>query len=83
MSPVTINIFFIKINSIENASAFNVGQNYLVDWTNSDKRNQGFGQNYGDKSGFIGTQSIVDDKDLIDSPSQKKSLPPGLPLLDF
>ena len=61
----------MKINSIENASAVNVGQNYLADWYNSDKWNQGFGQNYGDESGIIGTKSFVDDSDMIDSPSLK------------
>lgn len=74
MPPITINIFYIKINSIENASAVNIGQNYLADWYNSDKRNQGFGQNYGDESGIIGTKSYVDDSDMIDSPSSKSSM---------
>ncbi|WP_240675876.1 hypothetical protein [Ammoniphilus sp. CFH 90114] len=61
------NIYFIKINSFENASAFNIGENYLVDWSNSDKRNQGFGQNSGDTCDFLGTKSGVDDRDVFDS----------------
>ncbi|RHW35767.1 hypothetical protein D1B31_18970 [Neobacillus notoginsengisoli] len=59
----------IKINSFENASAVNIGQNLLAEWQNSDKRNQGYGQNYGDDSAFIGNRNLVDDKDQIDSPS--------------
>jgi len=72
---IVINIFYIKINSIENTSTFNVGQSLLADLNNSDKRSQGVGQQYGDESGFIGTKSGVDDRDIIDSPSQKNSIP--------
>lgn len=75
MSSIVINIFCLKINSVENASAVNIGQSLLADWSNSDKRNQGFGQNYGDESGFMGTRSFVDDSDMVDSPSFKGSIP--------
>ncbi|HEX7056783.1 MAG TPA: hypothetical protein VF260_06260 [Bacilli bacterium] len=68
-----INIFLLKINSIENASAVNIGQNFLAEWSNSDKRTQGFGQNFGDESGFVATRSFVDDRDAIDSPTINKS----------
>lgn len=53
----------LKINSFENASAVNVGQNLLADWNNSDKKTQGFGQNFGDESAFLSPQSFVDDRD--------------------
>lgn len=66
---IVININIIKVNSFENASAINVGQNLLAEWHNSDKKNMGFGQNMGDDSGFCGTRSLVDDRDLIDSAS--------------
>lgn len=66
---ININIFMIKINSFENASAVNIGQNLLAEWHNSDKKNQGYGQNFGDKSDFFGNRSFVDDRDQIDSPS--------------
>jgi hypothetical protein len=66
---IVINIFNFKINSFENASAVNVGQNILADWNNTDKKNQGFGQNFGDSSAFMGTKSMVDDRDLIDAPT--------------
>lgn len=59
---ININIFMLKINSFENASAVNVGQNLLAEWQNSDKKNQGYGQNFGDASGFIGTNGKVDDR---------------------
>lgn len=74
-APININIVLIKINSFENASAVNIGQNLLADWNNSDKKTQGYGQNFGDDSGFIGTKSCVDDRDLIDSPSTFQKIP--------
>lgn len=78
-TTVINNIFILKINSFENASALNVGQNFLAEWTNSDKRSQGYGQNYGDRSDFVGNRMMVDDKDQIDSPTLNRSalLAPG------
>ncbi|UOQ44041.1 hypothetical protein MUN89_19590 [Halobacillus salinarum] len=66
---IVINIFNFKINSFENASAVNVGQNILAEWHNSDKKNQGFGSNYGDSSSFSGLRNLVDDRDVIDDAS--------------
>ncbi|MBT2575295.1 hypothetical protein J7E26_15320 [Bacillus sp. ISL-51] len=76
---ININIFMLKINSFENASAVNVGQNLLAEWQNSDKKNQGYGQNFGDASGFFGTNGKVDDRDQIDSPSSFESTPANIP----
>ncbi len=70
---ININIFMIKINSFENASAVNIGQNLLAEWHNSDKKNQGYGQNFGDASEFAANRSCVDDRDQIDSPSSFES----------
>lgn len=72
-STVINNIFILKINSIENASAVNVGQNFLAEWTNSDKRLQGYGQNYGDEASFVGNRHFVDDRDQVDSPALQRS----------
>ncbi|MBW5444936.1 hypothetical protein GE107_02505 [Cohnella sp. CFH 77786] len=74
-----INIQTIKVNSFENASAINVGQNLLAEWHNSDKKNMGLGQNMGDGSAFFGTKSLVDDRDQIDSASSFESDRVALP----
>ncbi|UUZ82768.1 hypothetical protein LJK88_01625 [Paenibacillus sp. P26] len=66
---IVININIIKVNSFENASAINVGQNLLAEWHNSDKKTMGLGQNMGDDAAFLGTRSFVDDRDLNDSNS--------------
>jgi hypothetical protein len=70
---ININIFMIKINSFENASAVNIGQNLLAEWHNSDKKNQGYGQNFGDGSKYISPKSYVDDRDQLDSNSTFES----------
>ncbi|MFP3123891.1 hypothetical protein OH784_14285 [Ectobacillus funiculus] len=75
---VNINIFLLKINSFENASAVNIGQNLLADWHNSDKKNQGYGQNFGDNSEFVATRSAVDDRDQFDSLASFESAAPNL-----
>ena len=76
---IIINIHIIKVNSFENASAINVGQNILADWHNSDKKTMGIGQNTGDDASFIGTKSFVDDRDQIDSTSFFDSDPHPVP----
>jgi hypothetical protein len=79
-----INIHIIKVNSFENASAINIGNNLLAEWHVSDKKNMGFGQNMGDGSCFLGTRSMVDDRDQIDSPASFESewLPVGEDILE-
>ncbi|MGE7187279.1 hypothetical protein ACQKKK_25970 [Peribacillus sp. NPDC006672] len=74
-TSININIFLLKINSFENCSAVNVGQNLLADWNNSDKKTQGIGQNFGDDGAFVGTRSFVDDRDQVDSPASFSNVP--------
>ena len=74
-ASVNINIFMLKINSFENASAVNIGQNLLADWNNSDKKSQGYGQNLVMKAPLLAPQSFVDDRDQIDSPASFSSNP--------
>jgi hypothetical protein len=77
---IVININIIKVNSFENASAINVGQNLLAEWHNSDKKTMGLGVNSGDSSGFIGTKSYVDDRDQLDAPSSFESSHNPIPI---
>ena len=74
---ININIFILKINSFENASSVCIGQNLLADWTNYDKKNQGFGQTLGDSNEIIGTRSCVDDRDGVDAPMYNQVVPFG------
>lgn len=80
-SSIAINIFLFKINSFENASAVNIGENFLADWYNSSKKSQGYGQNFGDDSTFH-TKSGVDDRDILDSVAYQSSASGETPFLD-
>lgn len=66
----TINIFQVKVNNVENASALNVGQNLLNDWKNNSKYNQGYGQLIGDSNRQKSLRAKVDDADMVDAPSR-------------
>jgi hypothetical protein len=70
----TINIFSIKVNNVENASALNVGQNLLNDWKNNSKYNQGYGQLIGDGNDQSKVRSKVDDPDMLDAPTKDTSI---------
>ncbi|KEO83887.1 spore germination protein [Tumebacillus flagellatus] len=70
----TINIFSIKVNNVENASALNVGQNLLHDWKNNAKYNQGYGQIIGDFNRQRNVKARVDDQDMMDAPSREISI---------
>lgn len=74
---IVINIFYLKINSIDNLSGVNIGQSSQADSVNNSKRVQGYGQNYGDESSFVGNQGLIDDRDLIDTPVIKSPVPMG------
>lgn len=72
---IVINIFLLKINSFENASSVCIGQNLLADWNNYDKKNQGYGQIFGDDAGIMGNRSMVDDRDGVDAPMHNEVTP--------
>ena len=49
LSP-TFHIGTIKIGSIEGASCFSIGNNFIEDFKNSKKHNQGLGNIHGDRN---------------------------------
>ena len=73
MFPVVINIFFLKINVIQYGSAFNIGQNYLGEWSSVSKVNSGTGSLYGDQSTQDSSNVCLDDSDLFDVPVLKET----------
>ncbi|MDQ1146563.1 hypothetical protein QE429_003390 [Bacillus sp. SORGH_AS 510] len=56
LSP-TFHIGTIKIGSIEGASCFSIGNNFIEDFKNSKKHNQGLGNIHGDRNSFDHTRS--------------------------
>lgn len=65
-STFQITIGRINIGSIENASAFNVGRNYLRDFESLSKTNQGLGNILGDNNSFPTNTNYVEDPDVVD-----------------
>lgn len=72
-APVALNLLGIKINAIDHGSVVNLGPSQHLDIFVSYKRNQGFGEQNGDFSPTILSQSGVWDMDLYDSLTAKSS----------
>lgn len=51
LSP-TFHIGSIKIGTIESASCFSIGNNFIEDFKNSKKHSQGLGNIHGDRNNF-------------------------------
>lgn len=75
MVPVVINMFFLKINAMQNTSSLNIGQNYIDDLNSFYKSNTGTGSTYGDQTNVDQGDVLLDDSDLVDMPSIKETLP--------
>ncbi|MCC3373293.1 hypothetical protein [Cohnella sp. REN36] len=73
-APVEINVLTFKINALDHSSVMNMGTTYHADQIVSYKRNQGIGEQHGDRSPIQGTVSWVADSDLIDSLTHKVSI---------
>ncbi|MEH7107092.1 MULTISPECIES: hypothetical protein [Bacillaceae] len=69
LSPV-FHIGTIKIGSIEGASCFSIGNNFIEDFKNTKKHNQGLGNIHGDRNNFAHTSASLSDYEQ-ESISQK------------
>jgi hypothetical protein len=72
-APVALNLLGIKINAIDHGAVVNLGPSQHLDFFVSYKRNQGIGEQNGDLSPTILSQSVVWDMDLYDSLTSKSS----------
>lgn len=72
-APVVLNVLGIKVNAVDHGTTFNLGPSQHIDLFVSYKRNQGVGEQNGDLSPTLLSQSVVWDMDLIDSPTVKSS----------
>lgn len=70
LSP-TFHIGTIKIGSIEGASCFSIGNNFIEDFKNSKKHNQGLGNIHGDRNNFAHASAALTN---YEPASQKKKL---------
>ncbi|WML44930.1 hypothetical protein [Neobacillus sp. PS3-40] len=65
--PTKVNLGFIKINEVGLGSTFTIGRTQSIGRNNSNKKNQGFGQQVGDMTSVSVPIHIVKDADIIDS----------------
>jgi len=65
LSPVFI-IGKIRIDQIEGASCFNMGNNWPTNFRSYKKHNQGFGSVSGDNNVVRGARSLLNDPDSFD-----------------
>lgn len=72
--PVTINLLVFKLNAVDHSAIVNMGPSQHIDVFVSYKRSQGIGEQNGDFSPMLLTNSFVMDNDLSDSPTVKNSL---------
>jgi len=63
---IKINIGSINIGSVENASSFNIGKNFLREFDSMTKTNQGFGNISGDNNTLPDNTNYVEDPDGLD-----------------
>ncbi|WP_027724583.1 hypothetical protein [Tuberibacillus calidus] len=73
-TPLAINLFAFKVNTVDNGSVINAGSLQFVDELLSYKRNQAVGEQNGDLSPInIPINNLVD-ADILDSPTNKNSV---------
>ncbi|MDP4103976.1 MAG: hypothetical protein Q8935_03395 [Bacillota bacterium] len=72
LSP-TFHIGSIKIGNIEGASCFSIGNNFIEDFKNSKKHNQGLGNIHGDRNNLAHSSASLTnhEQDLPAEPAQK------------
>jgi len=73
-APVQINLLAFKINEIDHNSNEVFGSMAAIDVFNSDKRNTGFGSQYGDANAMLFNATTIFDPDFVDTSSIKESL---------
>lgn len=73
-APMTVNVLGFKVNSMDRLSTLCLGPLQQIDIFESNKRNQGFGEQNGDFAALTIPINYVQDSDLIDSAGEKISV---------
>lgn len=73
-APMLVNILGFKVNNMDRFSTMAFGPLQQIDIFESNKRNQGFGEQNGDLTAITVPLNYVIDTDLIDSAAQKTSV---------
>ncbi|MGC4377470.1 hypothetical protein WD019_11095 [Fictibacillus sp. Mic-4] len=73
-APMVVNILGFKVNTMDRSATLSLGPIQQVDFYQSNKRNQGFGEQNGDLDVYNFPINNVADMDVLDNPSSKGSL---------
>jgi hypothetical protein len=65
--PIKVNLGSIKINEVGLGSNFSIGRTISIGRSNSNKKNQGFGQQVAEMTSISVPIQLVRDADFIDS----------------
>lgn len=77
LSP-TFVIGYIRVDSIEGASALNIGNNWPTNFQSYKKHNQGFGTIKGNRNEIHGARTLLNDPDLLDAFGSVEQIPEWL-----
>lgn len=77
LSP-TFVIGYIRVDSIEGASALNIGNNWPTNFQSYKKHNQGFGTVKGSGNEIRGARTLLNDPDLLDVFGSPEQIPEWL-----
>lgn len=77
LSP-TFVIGYIRVDSIEGASALNIGNNWPTNFQSYKKHNQGFGTIKGTRNEIQGARTLLNDPDLLDVFGSPEQIPEWL-----
>lgn len=72
-APVIVNVLGIKVNSMDRNSILSFGPLQQIDYFQSNKRNQAFGEQNGDATQIYFPLNLLSDQDVNDSNALKGS----------
>jgi hypothetical protein len=73
-APMVVNLLGFKVNNMDRMATLSFAPLQQIDIFESNKRNQGFGEQNGDLTAINVPINYVVDTDLLDSGSQKTSV---------
>lgn len=73
-APMVVNVLGFKVNVMDRLSTLSFGPIQQTDIYESNKRNQGFGEENGDLTAVYIPITYINDPDLLDGNSQKGSV---------
>jgi hypothetical protein len=68
---IELNLYGLKTGTVSNGSRISVGKQMQIRKFNTIKKNQGFGQQFGDDASIAFPKSVIHDQDCSDAEARK------------